>query len=348
MDSPSSPSATTSWRAHVASHILVLTLLLLVLVYGMLAGLLAICIGFMLASALAGRALGHAAPPEQPSRGGNLSPGMAAGVVIVLPILGVLALMLNARGMAFGAIAQYQQLLHHLANTVLQIREKLPPDLAGYLPIGITEAQAWLVEYLQSQARSLTHLGSVGLRGGLLVYVGLIVGALMVGTPRPVSQGPLRDALRQRGADFMLSFKQIVVAQFWIAAFNAACTALFLLVALPLADVSIPYTGALIMLTFVAGLIPIVGNLLCNGVLTLAGVSVAPMVGVACLLFLIAIHKFEYFINAKIVGKRTSTSAWELLTVMFIGEAVFGLSGLVAAPLLYAYTKRELRSSGLI
>ena len=335
-------------RTAIASHVLVCTMLLLVLVYGMLAGLLAICVGYLLTSALAGRTLGSEPASGLRQRIGVLSPGLAAAVVIVLPILAILALMLNARGMAFGALAQYQQLLRHLANTVLQIREKLPPDLASYLPIGITEAQAWLVEYLQSQARSLTHLGSVGLRGSLLVYVGLIVGALMVGTPRPVSQGPLRDALRQRGADFMLSFRQIVVAQFWIAAFNAACTGVFLLVALPLADVSMPYTGALIMLTFIAGLIPIVGNLLCNGVLTLAGVSVAPMVGVACLLFLIAIHKFEYFINAKIVGKRTSTSAWELLTVMFIGEAVFGLSGLVAAPLFYAYTKRELRSSGLI
>ena len=335
MDCSNSNSTTPNQRTLLASYALTLGLLLVTLIYGMLAGLLAVCVGHLAASSL--------------SRvGQRVSPALAAAVVIVVPVLLILAVMLNARGMAFGAIAQYQQLLHHLASTVLQIREKLPPALASYLPIGLTEAQTWLVEFLQSQARALTHMGSEGLRSSLLVYVGLIVGALIVGTPQPQSQGPLRDALRQRGHDFMQSFRQIVVAQFWIASFNAACTAALLLVALPLADVSMPYTGALIALTFVAGMIPIVGNLLCNSVLTLAGVSVSPMVGIACLLFLVSIHKVEYVINAKIVGKRTNTAAWELLTVMFIGEALFGISGLVAAPLFYAFVKAELRTLGLI
>jgi len=109
-----------------------------------------------------------------------------------------------------------------------------------------------------------------------------------------------------------------------------------------------PYAASLVGLTFVAGLIPIVGNLLCNGVLTMVGVSVSPPVGLACLLFLVSIHKFEYVINAKVVGKRTHTAAWELLCVMFAGEALFGVAGLVAAPLYYAYLKRELLRAGLI
>ena len=109
-----------------------------------------------------------------------------------------------------------------------------------------------------------------------------------------------------------------------------------------------PYAGSLVTLTFFAGLIPIVGNLLCNGVMTIAGVSISPAVGIACLLFLVAIHKFEYFINARVVGKRTNTSAWELLTAMFVGEAIFGVAGLVAAPLYYAYAKSELAARELI
>ena len=322
-----------------ASYVLTGGLFLLTLLYGLVPGLLAVCVGHLLTTTLIGNG-------RRPSW--RLRPSVAAAIMIILPIMGMLALMLNARGMVFGALAQYQQLLHHLATTVLEIRQKLPPDLAAYLPIGLLEAQTWLVDFLQSQARSLTHLGSVGLRGSLLVYVGLIVGALIVGTPSPQSRGPLRDALRQRGEDFMVSFRQIVVAQFWIAIFNAACTAVLLLVALPLAGITIPYTASLVLLTFLAGLIPIVGNLLCNGVLTLAGVSVSPMVGLVCLLFLVSIHKFEYVINAKIVGHRTNTAAWELLTVMFVGEAIFGLAGLVTAPLLYAYTKKELRELQLI
>ena len=61
-----------------------------------------------------------------------------------------------------------------------------------------------------------------------------------------------------------------------------------------------------------------------------------------------AIHKVEYFINAKLIGRRTNTAAWELLAVMLVGEAVFGVAGLVAAPLYYAFIKQELRLAGLI
>jgi len=71
-------------------------------------------------------------------------------------------------------------------------------------------------------------------------------------------------------------------------------------------------------------------------------------VGIVCLLFLIAIHKFEYVINARVVGQRTNTAAWELLSAMFVGEAIFGVTGLVAAPLYYAFVKRELAAQSLV
>lgn len=338
---PQSPAlryAASSQGAQFASYGLALVLCSAVLVYGLLPGLLAVCLGYLLCHALAGN----------PRQRLHLGPRWAAAVVIALPILALTLLFANARGVAFGALAQYQALLHQLAATVLEIRQKLPPDLASHLPAELIAAQSWLVEYLQSQAHALTGFGTAGLRGGMLVYVGLVVGALIVGTEPSAANGPLRLAVRQRGRDFMLAFRQIVVAQFWIASFNAACTAAFLGLALPLADVHIPHAGSLIGLTFAAGLIPIVGNLLCNSVLTIAGVSVSPMVGLACLLFLVSIHKFEYVINAKLVGRRTQTAAWELLSVMFIGDAMFGIAGLVAAPLYYAYAKRELLDAGLI
>jgi predicted PurR-regulated permease PerM len=321
-----------------ASYLLAGIASLATLVYGLLPGLLAICLGYLFTQALTQERRGRM----------RLRHPVAAAVVIVLPIIGLGVLMANARGMAFGAVTQYQALLHHLATTVLEIRQKLPPDLAANLPDALLPAQKWLVDYLQSQARALTGFGTAGLRGGLLVYVGLIVGALLAGGAQADNPAPLRRAMRERGIHFIDSFRQIVVAQFWIAAFNAICTALFLFVALPVAGVTMPYAGALVTLTFFAGLIPIVGNLLCNGVMTIAGVSISPAVGIACLLFLVAIHKFEYFINARVVGQRTNTAAWELLTAMFVGEAVFGVAGLVAAPLYYAYVKSELADRHLI
>jgi predicted PurR-regulated permease PerM len=322
-----------------ASFALTAALCVAALIHGLLPGLLACCLGYLLANALHGL---------RRKRGLRMRPALAAGTVILLPLLCIIVFLANARGMAFAALSQYQALLHHLAGTVLEIRQKLPPEIASHLPDELIAAQNWLAAYLRSQAQALTGFGTAGLHGALLVYVGLVVGALIVGTPAEQNAAPLRAQLRLRAAQFIEAFRQIVIAQFWIAAFNAACTAFFLYAALPLFDVHMPYAQALVLLTFVAGLIPIVGNLLCNGVMTLAGVSISPAVGLACLGFLVVIHKFEYVINAKVVGRRTNTSAWELLAAMFIAEAVFGVVGLVAAPLYYAYVKRELIAARLI
>ncbi len=323
----------------ITSFVLVALLCVGTLVYGMLPGLLAVCLGYLLATALAGKGR---------TRGPRLNPTLAAAIVILMPIVGIGLFLANAKGMAFGAVQQYQALLLHLAGTVLEIRQKLPADLASHLPDELIAAQLWLAAYLKSQSHALAGLGTSGLHGGLLVYVGLVVGALIEGTPLHPTSAPLRFELRRRAGLFIEAFRQIVVAQFFIAAFNALCTAVFLLGLLPLFGTQMPYVGSLVALTFFAGLVPIVGNLLCNGVLTLAGVSISPTVGLACLAFLIVIHKFEYFINAKVVGVRTSTAAWELLAVMFIGEAVFGITGLVAAPLYYAYAKKELQMARLV
>ena len=65
-------------------------------------------------------------------------------------------------------------------------------------------------------------------------------------------------------------------------------------------------------------------------------------------LFLVVIHKFEYFLNARIVGAGVGARAWELLVAMMAMEAVFGIPGVVAAPIYYAYIKGELVDRGLI
>jgi hypothetical protein len=232
-----------------------------------------------------------------------------------------------------------------MARTVLELRDKLPPDIAAQLPDGAQEVQRVIASYLASKAGTLAMTGRAWLTGLLFAYVGLLIGTLAAA--RPTAQGlkPLAAALHLRLRRFGETFGQIVVAQFWIALFNTFLTAVFLLVVLPLWENRLPYTMALILLTFVAGLVPIVGNLICNGVLTLVGLSVSPLVALTCLVFLVAIHKAEYFINAKVIGHRTHMGVWELLAVMFAMEAVFGPAGLVAAPLFYAYAKKELQAA---
>lgn len=324
---------------HLASLFLAAVVCVLGLFSGVLPGLLAVCASFLLTRQLMRVPMG---------RSRTLPAWLAATLVMVLPIVGLVLLSLNARGYTVIAFDQYEALLQHLATTILEIRQKLPADLARHLPEGTVAVQEWLAQQLRAQAGMLATLGRVWLHGSLLAYVGMIVGALVAIRVPPAAPKPLSAAIAQRARHFIAAFRQIVAAQFWIAAFNTLLTAAFLLIALPAFKVQMPYAYSLIALTFVLGLLPIVGNLIVNAVLTLVGVSVSALVGLACLVFLVAIHKFEYFINAKVVGSRTATAVWELLAVMFVFETIFGVTGLVAAPLYYAYVKRELMAADLV
>jgi predicted PurR-regulated permease PerM len=71
-------------------------------------------------------------------------------------------------------------------------------------------------------------------------------------------------------------------------------------------------------------------------------------IALGSLLFLVVIHKLEYFLNARIVGSQIRAFAWELLIAMTLMEAAFGIAGVVAAPIYYAYIKSELRDHDLV
>lgn len=337
----------------VASYLLIAGALLLVMWRDLLPGLLFVCIGFLgtrwLARGMTGvmERLRPAVPPRTVS---SLCRVVAAALVVLAPIgLSMLAFA-EAREFVLNAPGQYQELLDYIARTVLELRLKLPVEVAVYLPEGAAEVQRMVASYLRAQAGALALTGRAWLGGVLFAYVGLLVGALAATSAvnGALSHRPLTRQLRQRIELFGEAFGQIVAAQFWIASFNTLLTAIFLLVLLPLWGLRLPYELALVILTFVAGLVPIVGNLLCNTVITMVGLSVSPTAAAACLVFLILIHKTEYVINAKVVGTRTHMAVWELLVVMFVAEAVFGPAGLVAAPLFYAYLKKELEAAQLV
>jgi predicted PurR-regulated permease PerM len=95
-------------------------------------------------------------------------------------------------------------------------------------------------------------------------------------------------------------------------------------------------------------LLPVVGNLISNTMIVVLSVSVSFEVALASLVFLVVVHKLEYFLNARIVGRQVHASAWELLLAMLLMEAAFGVPGLVAAPIYYAYLKNELVSRKLV
>ena len=60
------------------------------------------------------------------------------------------------------------------------------------------------------------------------------------------------------------------------------------------------------------------------------------------------VHKAEYFFNARIVGSRIGASSWEILTAIVVFEVAFGAVGVVLAPVVYAWVKRELADRNLV
>lgn len=204
---------------------------------------------------------------------------------------------------------------------------------------------AWLRE---NAGKFSVFGGEVGL---FLIHIiiGAIIGSMVALKPGfERSRGPLAVALSERVRFFGQAFKRIVFSQIRISALNTVLTGIFLAGVLPLIGYDLPLTKTMIAVTFIVGLLPIIGNLISNTVITLIALSVSPLAAIWSLLFLIVIHKLEYFINAQIIGTRIKAHAWELLVAMLVMETLFGLPGLVAAPIYYSYLKDELSSKKLI
>ncbi len=84
---------------------------------------------------------------------------------------------------------QYKELLDYIARTVLELRLKLPPDIAAYLPEGAADVQRLVAGYLRAQAGMLAMTGRAWLGALLFAYVGLLVGALAGAGVTSVSGG---------------------------------------------------------------------------------------------------------------------------------------------------------------
>jgi len=226
----------------------------------------------------------------------------------------------------------------------------LPPWIIETLPSSADDVQAEVVRLLKEHAAQLQGLGrDIGI-GLLHTLIGSIIGGMVavgsVKADEPVK--PLRAALTERARRFALAFERVFIGQGRIALINTGCTALYLMLVLPLFGVSLPFVKTMVLLTLVLSFIPVLGNLVSNFVIVVVSASLGLGVALASLAFLVLLHKAEYFLAARILGSQIDAKAWEMLVAMLVMEAAFGIPGLVCAPLIYAYVKSELSASGLV
>ena len=241
-------------------------------------------------------------------------------------------------------------LLAQFADMVLRAKETMPTWVADFLPASPEEVNATLAAWVHGHASDLELAGRETGRAFIYAMLGMIVGAMLAlqGELPTAPLGPLGRELATRAANLSNAFRRVVFAQVRISLLNTALTAIYLAVLLPIFDVHLPLKKTLIVLTFVAGLLPVLGNLISNTFIVIASLSLSGEVALASLVFLVVIHKLEYFLNARIVGRRIQARAWELLIAILVMEAAFGLPGVVAAPIYYAFLKDELTAQGLV
>jgi predicted PurR-regulated permease PerM len=196
------------------------------------------------------------------------------------------------------------------------------------------------VKYLGSFAKvargATTHI--------LFLIAGCVVAISLFLSPRFETGDPLSannlysqccTAIARRFAVLYRSFVTVMGAQIIISAINTILTAIFMLA------VHLPYAVVVIGVSFLCGLLPVVGNLISNTIVVAIGFTVSPKMALFALLFLVVIHKLEYFLNSEIVGWRIRNPLWLTLLALIVGERLLGVPGMILAPVVLNYIKLE-------
>ena len=182
----------------------------------------------------------------------------------------------------------------------------------------------------------------------VLIVIGIVVAASLFfrSWRKPDTRSTTTDAnnlynvcaseIATRFHDFYRSFEIVLGAQIIISCINTVLTAIFILI------VGLPHAAVVIGVTFLCGLLPIVGNLISNTIIVFLSAAISVKLALAALVFLIATHKLEYFLNSKIIGGWTRSPVWLTLIGLIIGEIVMGIPGMILAPVVLNYVRVEM------
>ncbi len=211
--------------------------------------------------------------------------------------------------------------------------------------------KSFVVEELRDRLEHLVKFAQLSTKEFVYVIIGLVV-TCGVFVQRTIDLGAgsykithnvysgFTEALSRRFSNFFLSFHTVMGAQVIISTVNTFFTGLFLVI-LYLCNYPLPYSFVIVVVTFLCGLLPIVGNLISNTVIFFIGLSQSMNLGIIALTYLIVLHKFEYFLNSKIIGGKIKNPMWLTLLGLLAGERLGGVPGMILAPVILHYCKFE-------
>jgi predicted PurR-regulated permease PerM len=290
-------AATTSPQLELATQVLTGLALLGTLQFHLLASLLAGLLVYELVHVLAPS---HDSTFVHRHTGKIIAVALLATIVVVATgaaILGVVTLLSSGP-------ENLSVLLQKMAEVIETARAHLPPWVLSSLPEEPTELKAAAAAWLRDHAGQLRSIGQDVWRTLLHVLFGMVIGGMIAVSREAgdIEPSPLVQALTNRARLLGAAFRNVVFAQVRISALNAVLTGIYLLVVVPWMGIHLPFAKTMVVVTFLTGLLPVIGNLISNTVIVVVSLSVSPVLAVGSLAFLVIIHKLEYFVNARIMG----------------------------------------------
>lgn len=175
---------------------------------------------------------------------------------------------------------------------------------------------------------------------GCVVAMGLFLNPLLeMDRPAGANRNNLYslccEEIGRRFATFYASFAMVMSAQVIISAIDATLSGIFLAV------MGLPHLVVAVGVTFICGLLPVIGNLISNTLVVAIGFMVSPAKGLGALVFLVCIHQLEYFLNSKIIGGKIRSPIWLTLLALVLGESLMGVTGMILAPAVLHYIRVE-------
>jgi predicted PurR-regulated permease PerM len=275
---------------------------------------------------------------------------VVVGLLAALIVAGLAALTWKTVELFRSEEANVLTLLKKMAEILDDVRAKLPAWALEGLPENVEDFNGAVAQSLREHATAMQEAGKgIGLTMAH-VLIGMVLGAIVSLNAETEEGGrqPFAAALVERARRVSQAFRSVVFAQVRISALNTLLTFLYLMVALPAMGIHLPLVKTMVAITFLVGLLPVVGNLISNTIIVVVSLSFSFSVAIWSLAFLVVVHKLEYFLNARIVGGHIHARTWELLLAMLLMESAFGIAGLMAAPIYYAYVKKELSDRRLV
>lgn len=272
-------------------------------------------------------------------------------LLLIITTFLILSIVFTSYSIFHYSVNAVNNFLTDFLSIIHQFKNYIPESYREYLPDDIVELKSTMVSTISANKSNVMIATTNFFKGFAHSLVGIIIGAVISFSffyEGSASLGPLNQEILNRLRTFSAVFKNVIGAQVKISLLNTALTSLYLFIIIPILGFHFPYAKTLIVFTFIFGLLPVVGNLITNTMITVMGLSVSFEVALFSIVFLVVIHKLEYYFNAKIIGNKINTKIWELLIAMVIFETLFGLTGLALAPIFYGYIKEELKLLKLI